>query len=122
MPGLIGKNTNGMDRKILQLDPLSPVGSSDLVPVVDSVSGETRHVTVDDLRNTGVTLVSEEVPVDSGDHINFTIAFTPIAGSFRLFRGGARQQSVSDYTLTGTALVLTSALATGETLLADYSH
>jgi hypothetical protein len=111
-----------MDRKISQLDPLSPVGSSDLVPVVDSVSGETRHVTVDDLRNTGVTLVSEEVPVDSGDHINFTIAFTPIAGSFRLFRGGARQQSVSDYTLTGTALVLTSALATGETLLADYSH
>jgi hypothetical protein len=110
------------DRKISQLVSLSPVGTSDLVPVVDSISGETRHVTVDDLRNTGIVSVSEEVPTDSGDHVNFTIANTPTTGSFRLFRGGARQQSGGDYTLTGTSLVLTSALATGEILLADYSH
>ena len=109
------------DRKISQLVSLSPVGTSDLVPVVDSISGETRHVTVDELRN-GVVLVSEELPVDSGDHINFTIAHTPATGSFRLFRGGARQQNIGDYALTGIALVLTSALADGEILLADYSH
>jgi hypothetical protein len=109
------------DRKISQLDPLTPVGTSDLVPVVDSISGETRHVTVDDLRNTGIVSVSEEIPV-SGDHTNFTLAHTPTTGSFRLFRGGARQQSVGDYALTGVALVLTSALADGEILLADYSH
>ena len=111
-----------VDRKISQLVSLSPVGTSDLVPVVDSISGETRHVTVDDLRGIIPTIVSEEVPADSGDHINFTIAHTPTTGSFRLFRGGARQQSGGDYTLTGTALVLTSALADGEILLADYSH
>jgi hypothetical protein len=109
------------DRKISQLDPLSPVGTSDLVPVVDSISGETRHVTVDDLRGS-VTLVSEEAPTDSGDHTNFTIAHTPTTGSFRLFRGGARQQSASDYVLTGAALALSVALADGEVLLADYSH
>jgi hypothetical protein len=108
-----------MDRKISQLDPLSPVGTSDLVPVVDSISGETRHVTIDDLRG---SVVSEEVPLDSGDHINFTIAHTPTTGSFRLFRGGARQQSIGDYLLTGAALVLSVALADGEVLLADYSH
>jgi hypothetical protein len=110
-----------MDRKISQLVSLSPVGTSDLVPVVDSISGETRHVTVDDLRS-GVVSVSEELPLDSGDHINFTIAHTPTAGSFRLFRGGARQQSTSDYVLTGAALSLSVALADGEVLLADYSH
>jgi hypothetical protein len=110
-----------MDRKISQLDPLTPVGTSDLVPVVDSISGETRHVTVSDLRSS-TTLVSEEVPSDSGDHLNFTIAFTPVAGSFHLFRGGARQQSGVDFTLSGAALVLTVALADGEILLADYSH
>jgi hypothetical protein len=109
------------DRKISQLVSLSPVGTSDLVPVVDSISGETRHVTVDDLRNS-VVLVSEEVPTDSGDHINFTLAHTPTTGSFRLFRGGARQQSVGDYTLTGAALALSVALADGEILLVDYSH
>lgn len=73
------------------------------------------------------TLVTEEVPTDSGDHINFTIAHTPLAGTFKLYRGGARQASVGtspDYTLTGTALVLGTALDTvdGEKLFADYAY
>jgi hypothetical protein len=109
------------DLKISQLASLSPVGTSDLVPVVDEISGQTKHVTVSDLRGSAATLVSEEVPVDTGDQTNFTIAHTPISGSFRLFRGGSRQQSGGDYTLTGTALALSTPLASGEILLCDYS-
>lgn len=63
-----------------------------------------------------------EVPTDSGDHTNFTIAHTPTAGSFRVYRGGARQIITSDYTQSGTALVLSSPLATGELLIVDYNY
>ena len=70
----------------------------------------------------GGTAVDGEVPTDSGDHINFTIAHTPTAGTFKLYKGGARQQATVDYTLTVAALVLTIALATGETLICDYSY
>lgn len=73
------------------------------------------------------TIVDQEVPNDSGDHIHFTIAHTPITGTFKLYRGGSKQGSIGttpDYTLTGTALTLTTALNTaqGEQLLCDYSY
>lgn len=73
------------------------------------------------------TPVSEEIPTDSGDHTNFTLAHTPIAGTFKLYRGGSRQQSVGvtpDYTRVGTALALTTILdsADGEVLFCDYSY
>jgi hypothetical protein len=70
------------------------------------------------------TLVTEEVPVDSGDHLNFTIAHTPDTGTLRVFRGGARQASIGvtpDFSLSGTTLTLTNALSTGETLLVEYT-
>lgn len=75
----------------------------------------------------GGTQVSEEVPVNSGDDINFTVEHTPTAGTFRLYRGGARQASIGatpDYSLTGTALVLGTALntAAGELLFCDYEY
>lgn len=94
---------------------------------LDSVS-MTKSGVVEVVYNSGSSLgtpVSEEVPTDSGDHTNFTIAHTPIAGTFKLYRGGARQQSVGvtpDYTLTGTALVLVTPLATGEVLFCDYNY
>lgn len=73
------------------------------------------------------TAVDQEVPTDSGDHTNFTIAHSPISGTFKLYRGGTRQASIGvtpDYTLTGTALVLAVALdtANGEQLFCDYSY
>lgn len=73
------------------------------------------------------TKVTEELPTNSGDNTNFTIAHTPTSGTFRLYRGGARQQSIGatpDFTLTGTALVLTIPLdvANGEQLFADYEY
>lgn len=75
----------------------------------------------------GGTLVSEEIPTDSGDHINFTLAHTPIAGTLRIYRGGARQASIGsspDFTATGDDLVLAVALNTaeGEVLFADYEY
>ncbi len=71
----------------------------------------------------GGTAVPEETPTDTGDHINFTIAHTPLAGTFKLYRGGARQQSGGvDYTLSGTTITLVNILQTGEVLLADYIY
>lgn len=68
------------------------------------------------------TSVYGETPSDSGDHTNFTLAHSPIAGTFRLYRGGARQKATDDYTQTTTALVLIVPLETGELLQADYEY
>ena len=70
------------------------------------------------------TSVFEEVPTDSGDHINFTLAHTPTSDGIRLYRGGARQQAGvgKDYTLSGTTITLSVALATGEIIVVDYVY
>lgn len=70
------------------------------------------------------TAVYEEVPTDSGDHTNFTLAHAPITGTLRVYRGGNRQQNGvgKDYTYAGTALTLTNALSTGELLIVDYEY
>lgn len=52
----------------------------------------------------------------------FTLAHTPIAGSVRLYRGGAYQQLGVDYTITGDTITLTNALVSGEVLLVDYNY
>jgi hypothetical protein len=72
------------------------------------------------------TLVSEEIPTDSGDQTNFTIAHAPDTGTLRVFRGGARQQSIGttpDFSLSGTTLTLTTPLnsAQGEQLFVEYT-
>lgn len=73
------------------------------------------------------TAIAEEIPTDSGNHTNFTIAYTPLAGTFNLYRGGAKQASIGvspDYSRTGTALTLTNPLdvADGEILICAYSY
>jgi hypothetical protein len=70
----------------------------------------------------GGTIVDDETPTNSGDDLNFTLAHTPIAGSLKLYRGGARQRVTEDYTLVGLTITLNTALATGEILLADYRY
>lgn len=85
------------------------------------------NVTLDKGSGSSGMLVQEETPTDAGDHVNFTLAHTPLTGTFYLWRGGARQQSIGsspDFTQTGTALVLTNALnvAGGETLLVSYQY
>lgn len=84
----------------------------------------TINVTIDQAGASG-TLVSEEVPTNSGDDLNFTLAHTPTSGTLRVYRGGARQQSIGvtpDYSLSGTTLTLVTALASGEVLMVDYSY
>lgn len=61
----------------------------------------------------------DEIP--SGSGTAFMLAAVPIAGSVRLFRGGARISVANgDYTISGANITLTNALQTGETLTADY--
>lgn len=67
------------------------------------------------------TAVYGEVPTGSGTA--FSLAHTPVAGSVRLFRGGARQQAgaSNDYTISGKNITLAVALSAGEILIADYA-
>lgn len=66
------------------------------------------------------SIISEEVPTGSGT--NFTLAHTPLTGTLKLYRGGARQQAEVDYTLSGANITLAVALSSGEVLLADYNY
>jgi len=66
--------------------------------------------------------IHDEIPVDSGDHLNFTITHSPSpVNSFKLYRSRARQNITEDYTLTGNNLTLTVAFdSTNESLFCDY--
>jgi hypothetical protein len=72
----------------------------------------------------GNTPVFGEIPTDSGDHLSFTLAHTPVAGTVRLYRGGAYQLAgvSEDYTISGATITLSIALATGEKLACDYEY
>ncbi len=52
----------------------------------------------------------------------FTLAHTPIAGTLKLYRGGARQLEGTDYSVAGAIITLVVPLAGGEILLADYNY
>ena len=71
-----------------------------------------------------VNFVDEETPsgdVD-GTNVTFTLAFTPVAGSVKLFLNGQRLKTGAsdDYTISGDTIIMAVAPGTGETLLADY--
>lgn len=68
------------------------------------------------------TPVYEEAPTDTGNHLAFTLAHTPVASTLRLYRGGARQQLNTDYTLSGSTITLVNIFVTGESLLCDYEY
>ena len=73
---------------------------------------------------TTANFVDNEVPSGSinGSNVTFTIANTPVAGSVHLYINGVRGKvgSGNDYTISGSTITMEYALATGETLLADY--
>ena len=65
--------------------------------------------------------INDEIPVDSGDHLTFTINYTPVNGTFKLYRSRARQNLTEDYTLSGKSLTLTVAFdSISESLFCDY--
>ncbi len=70
--------------------------------------------------NSPGTAVYEEIPTGSGTV--FTLAHTPIAGTLRVYRGGARQRLGDDYTIATNNLTLSISLAVGEILVVDYNY
>jgi hypothetical protein len=71
----------------------------------------------------GGTPVYGEDLTPQGPGTDFTLDNTPVAGTVRLFRGGAYQSAPNgDYSITGDAITLTSALQTDEVLVVDYSY
>ena len=67
-------------------------------------------------------IVDFEIPIDSGDHLTFTINHTPSpTTSFHLFRSRTEQIPTTDYALTGVNLVLTVAFdSSSESLYCHY--
>jgi hypothetical protein len=73
----------------------------------------------------GVTLVDNETPGGTVDGSNrvFTLAYSPNAGSLKLYLNGVRMEAPSDYTLAGFTLTFTAgqgAPPAASILLADY--
>ncbi len=54
--------------------------------------------------------VANEILIDSGDHINYTISNTPVTSATMIFVSGAKQTpgSDKDYTINGTTVTFTS--------------
>lgn len=69
-------------------------------------------------------IISSEVPAGLVDDLNvtYTLANTPLVGTVRLYLNGLRQEAGDgkDYTITGTAITMAAAPATGDIILADY--
>ena len=67
------------------------------------------------------TPVSGEVPSGAIDNVNasFTIANTPVSGTFKLYKNGRR---TTEFTRIGTAITMDTAPTFGEDLLCDYEY
>jgi len=71
----------------------------------------------------GSTAISNERHVGPGSSI--TLNHTPISGTLKAYRGGARQDpggSQPDYTLSGATVTPLSPLLTNEVMLFDYNY
>ena len=73
-------------------------------------------------KNPNGTPADNEVPggTPNGTLTTFTLAYTPILGSVKLFVSGIRQTLNTDFTVTGTTITMVTAPASTDTLLADY--
>ncbi len=70
------------------------------------------------------TFKDDETPAGTINGVNtvFTIANTPLTGSLKVYRGGARQRVTEDYTLIVKTITFTFAPQVGEVLLCDYRY
>ncbi len=70
------------------------------------------------------TIIDKEIPTGAinGTNTNFTLAFTPLAGSEHVYLNGVLQTigSGNDYTLSGAVVTMTTAPLTGERLIVSY--
>ena len=66
-------------------------------------------------------MIYGETPTDSGDHLTFTLAHTPVSGTLTLYRSRARQNLTEDYSISGKTITLTVAFdSANESLICDY--
>lgn len=70
------------------------------------------------------TDVDDETPTGTidGSNTTFTLNYTPINGSIKVFRGGARQTVTEDYTISGTTITFLIAPQVGEIIRVDYKR
>jgi hypothetical protein len=67
--------------------------------------------------------VNEEVPVNSGDDLNFTINYVPSpTASLKVYRNGQRLHLTDDFTFSGKTITLLNALTAGEIFFVDYQN
>lgn len=52
-------------------------------------------------------IVTQELPDSEGNHFTYTLAFTPLPGTLRIFRDGVRMTPGNDYILTGSTVTFT---------------
>lgn len=70
------------------------------------------------------TLVSDETPSGTKNGVNasFTLVNIPIPSSFNIFLNGLRLRNGTDYILIGSALELSSAPLSTDSLVCSYSY
>lgn len=96
--------------------------SSDGQTPIRLYANPSTHRLLVDATGANGTFVYNEVPTDSGNQLLFTLAHTPLSNTTRLYRGGARQKLVTDYTVSTNTITLGSALSGGELLIIDYNY
>jgi hypothetical protein len=88
--------------------------------------GSTAVTYVQDTSGTLSTsnFITEETPSGTinGSNVTFTLAYTPTAGTLKLYLNGIRQKSggTNDYTLSANIISFVTAPIAGDVILADY--
>lgn len=88
------------------------------VTITTDVNG---HKTINATGGSGNAVYGENL-TPQGPGTVYTLAHTPIAGTVRLYRGGAYQQAGTDYTIVSAIITVAVATQSGEVLLADYFY
>lgn len=68
----------------------------------------------------GSTAVTGERYV--GPDTTITLAHTPISGTVKMYRGGARQDPATDYSIAGAVVTPTNPIVANEVVLFDYNY
>lgn len=68
--------------------------------------------------------IDDETPTGTVNGTNkiFTVSKSPVVGSLKVYRGGARQRVTEDYTLSDKTITFTLAPQVGEILLVDFRY
>lgn len=67
-------------------------------------------------------VVTGEIPTGNinGSNVTFTLAYTPVTGTVKVYLDGQRMALTADYSISGTTITFVEAPVTGSVLQADY--